>query len=1712
MYETAGQPYSLDVQGLENTLLERWEAVLRPLLPTGALDLRCEVPTEAQQQACVQHNLDLRARLVVRWEEVAEPLSIPFPYPWQGVFVLATDGALQARRFTWRPWLDARPGSWQLRLTPDAEPSTRLVFLDGFYWQPPKDNQPTAKAPQRRSLPLLATAWTHTSLDRPWIPAAAQDFDDAARQVLTAHPPADKVYDVQDLSYQRLWTYGHFLCVRVLQHLYECLLTSKNTALNHKIETFLAAPSTPSPQLAADVWAHLSAPRQWDGLIPAASTLVRRGWLLPFDPINAVEALAQLHAVQRWAGTALERRPPRDRQNHPSMQGWICPVETSESPRVGIDLALARGVQVDLSGHFSRAAESPAPNETLGHAAALVPFFQHNDGARAMMAAKNLKQAVPIAGAQPPAIQTGTEQDFIDLPMAGVDLLVAYLPFFGWNYEDAIVANRRLADDGRLDWRTETTHGCYVRPGWVPTRREAWLTPGAPLDRDTPLAWFHDPRQGRDQVIVSQSDDGGQLQRLEYREPASPLLGGRLDWSIRYHRPLVVGDKLMGRYGNKGVIACFLPPERLPRLPDDPRLPPALRHRPVDLVFNPMGVVSRMNLGQLIETQATLLRALEMPGWWMAPAAGAYAPEQAPVDLGAMARAFATWGAGQTDPAIDAQGRMRLWVPLPEAETQKMQEMQGVWTEQPVTVGFQHIVRLRHHPPRKAQVRAGRGPRDRYRLSNGQPVAGRRQGGGQRIGEMEIWALAAHQARANLAAVLGYKSDPQQPLPLVAPTALASQSQTLASIGDHLYALGIDLILGNGAPRLQWLADATLCHEGREVVTRDRVWQPVLAAQWHCAQPDCAYRLPAPLTATGTTKRNDDPVPTVADVLRMLLDGAHFGEHRVCLELPETKRANVECTVAWPLRDAQGQASGTLTLAIALSKSDLKVVWTIGEESYCAYCKKTHHGQVEITTAALNALRLTCPSHRSKWLLPTETHVQSMPVTGGLADPTIVGGTALPPDSEPARAYLTLTQPLPFPRWNSRKRGQTIDERVPARQCLPVLAQRQRQPDPDLWRRDALNRDYAQLAQKPDTMAGLKGLTQHLEKRIFGKQGVVRHDGLGRRVDWSGRFVIVPDPDMAWERCGVPTATLTLLLSAQLALWPDLPAAIERALTLERGQTLPTTANAAQTWRARLLDPIFWQAPPRLAALQRRADLAHLLYWIVRAWLDAHPDTWVLLNRQPSLHRYSILAFHPHPLLPADGLVLRIHPLVCQGFGADFDGDEMTIHYPLGEDEQAEAAQLAPTRHLLSVADGAPLPAFDQDFVLGHYVLSATAAGRLEVRELLQMVDCAECAQLWSQETPWTKAHGQKVMGHLCRAHPDQVGTLIPAWMRRCFRAATLAGTSFGILDAWACQLPAEQRPPAPAAWTDGEQWNKDLAQAATAHLDAWLTEAATAGAARPGLGLAQMARSGARGTKQLRQLLAARGALLPGACGFALAEHAGRFLFDRHLVEGMSTEMTFWAAMNARSSMVDKKLLTPKAGFLTRRLVLALWGWRIRCDDCGATTVPRDVLACRCLDQDGVCAACYGSLPDGTQPPLAWPVGLVAAQSIGERGTQLSMQSFHTGTRALALDDLNGLLKLEEPVGGIPIKDAARFVEIWQSIPAYQLLDARYLRLLWYAIQRTQKRTLDAVWQERCGPLSGLAGSRQKAHLLHWLDPNTPTPAADTLPFAQVLLGQAPD
>ncbi len=603
-----------------------------------------------------------------------------------------------------------------------------------------------------------------------------------------------------------------------------------------------------------------------------------------------------------------------------------------------------------------------------------------------------------------------------------------------------------------------------------------------------------------------------------------------------------------------------------------------------------------------------------------------------------------------------------------------------------------------------------------------------------------------------------------------------------------------------------------------------------------------------------------------------------------------------------------------------------------------------------------------------------------------------------------------------------------------------------------------------------------------LSDMLKGKQGRFRQNLLGKRVDYSGRSVIVVGPELKLHQCGLPK---------KMALELFKPF-IYHKLEL---YGLATTVKAAKKMVER-----------------ERPEVWDILEEVIRE----HP---VLLNRAPTLHRLGIQAFEPTLI---EGKAIQLHPLVCTAFNADFDGDQMAVHVPLSIEAQLESRVLMmSTNNILSPANGKPIIVPSQDIVLGLYYLSIAVDGMpgegMAFRDMGELQHALEAKVVHIHSKikaryktvdengePVTKiietTPGRMMMADLLPRHKNvpvsvlntvltkkEISNLIDVVYRHCgqketvifcdrmmklgFRHACLAGISFGkddlIIPDAKGKLVAEaeakvkeyEQQYQDGLITKGEKYNKVV--------DIWsrctddVADAMMKGISDVSKGklnaVYMMAHSGARGSAaQIRQLAGMRG---------LMAKPSGEIIetpIISNFKEGLSVLEYFNSTHGARKGLADTALKTANSGYLTRRLVDVAQDAVITQDDCGTErfittravmsgadvivslaerilgrttaqevinpvtgqvilaknelidevkaeeieTAGIDALQIRsvltCDTQIGVCAKCYGrDLARGTPVNHGEAVGVMAAQSIGEPGTQLTMRTFHIGGAA---------------------------------------------------------------------------------------------------------------
>ncbi len=620
-----------------------------------------------------------------------------------------------------------------------------------------------------------------------------------------------------------------------------------------------------------------------------------------------------------------------------------------------------------------------------------------------------------------------------------------------------------------------------------------------------------------------------------------------------------------------------------------------------------------------------------------------------------------------------------------------------------------------------------------------------------------------------------------------------------------------------------------------------------------------------------------------------------------------------------------------------------------------------------------------------------------------------------------------------------------------------------------------------------------------LSDMLKGKQGRFRQNLLGKRVDYSGRSVIVVGPELKMYQCGLPK---------EMALELFKPFVLKRLVDTK----VITNIKAARKLVDRARDEV-WDALENV--------------------IKDHP---VLLNRAPTLHRLGIQAFEP---VLVEGRALKLHPLVCTAYNADFDGDQMAVHLPLSQEAQAEARFLMlAANNLLKPSDGRPVAVPTQDMVLGSYyltmlkegekgegkvfrdvnealmayqegVVSLHAAIKVRItkdiggRRVSKIIDCTVGRLIFNENIPQN-------LGYVDRTNSDKQFDLEVSFLvgkkqlsgiiERCikihgttttsevldkvkalgFKYSTKAAITVAVCDA---VIPPQKKEILKAAdeqiesitelYDNGyissgeksakviEVWNQatnDVTAALKANLDQY----------NP---IFMMADSGARGSiNQIRQLAGMRG-LIANTSGTTI-----EIPIRANYREGLNILEYFISSRGARKGLADTALRTADSGYLTRRLVDVSQDVIIRAEDCGAedgievyeitsggqVIEPleerllgrylvedlrdeatgelilsknklinesdaqkvvasgvekikiRSVIHCKC--KQGVCAKCYGAnLANGNLVSVGEAVGIIAAQSIGEPGTQLTMRTFHTGGIASAEDITQGLPRVEE-------------------------------------------------------------------------------------------------
>ena len=628
---------------------------------------------------------------------------------------------------------------------------------------------------------------------------------------------------------------------------------------------------------------------------------------------------------------------------------------------------------------------------------------------------------------------------------------------------------------------------------------------------------------------------------------------------------------------------------------------------------------------------------------------------------------------------------------------------------------------------------------------------------------------------------------------------------------------------------------------------------------------------------------------------------------------------------------------------------------------------------------------------------------------------------------------------------------------------------------------------------RPVTGPGNRPL-KSLSDMLKGKQGRFRQNLLGKRVDYSGRSVIVVGPELKFYQCGLPK---------KMALELFKPFVMDKLVKEGFAHNIKSAKSIVEK-----VKPEVWD--------------------VLEDVIKSHP---VLLNRAPTLHRLGIQAFEP---VLVEGKAIKLHPLVCTAYNADFDGDQMAVHVPLSVEAQAEARFLMlSVNNILAPKDGTPITTPSQDMVLGCYYLTIEAQGgekgtgtvfkdfnemllayqnqTVQLHSLVKMrvvledgrssiVESTVGRFIFNENIPQDlgfvdrsvdpfgleidflvdkKALG-KIIDKCFRKHGNtETAVLLDHIKSLGFKYSTRGGITVAVAD---MKIPEAKKGYITAAEEKVDKYEKAYRRGLISDeeryervIETWtettekVTDALMAGLDRLN-NIYIMAHSGARGSKnQIRQLAGMRG-LMANASGKTVEVPV-----KSNFREGLSVMEYFTSSHGARKGLADTALRTADSGYLTRRLVDVSQDVIVREVDCGTTETTetfaikdgnevievlydrivgrytidpivnpttgeviveadsmikedeaekiiaagietvqiRTVLNCK--TNHGVCSKCYGrNLATGKEVKIGEAVGIIAAQSIGEPGTQLTMRTFHTGGVAGG-DITQGLPRVEE-------------------------------------------------------------------------------------------------
>jgi DNA-directed RNA polymerase beta' subunit len=1351
----------------------------------------------------------------------------------------------------------------------------------------------------------------------------------------------------------------------------------------------------------------------------------------------------------------------------------------------------------------------------------------------------------------------------------GQNLLVAFMPWEGANFEDAIIISERVVRDDlftsihiedflcdvrdtklgpevttpdipnaseeklrNLDEEGVIRIGAEVKAGdilvgKISPKGESELTSEERLLRaifgekasdvkDTSLTLPHGKRGRVIGVKVFSRDQGDKLE---------PGIIKRIQIEVAGLMKVQSGDKLAGRHGNKGVISQVRPAEDMPYLADG---------TPVDIVLNPLGVVSRMNLGQVLETHL---------GW-----------------------AASKLGYRVVTPVLDnipdnAIKEELKKAGLPESGKTTLHDGRtGKPFENDVTVGQIYMMKLNHLVEDKIHMRSI-GP---YSLITQQPLGGKAQFGGQRFGEMEVWALEAYGARHMLQEMLTIKSDDvlgrsaayeaiirgEQMRPSNVPASFNVLVNELKALGFNIESIEEQLRPG-GPKRLSALGISVASPEDimnwshgevikpetinyrtqrpeKDGLFSERIFGPTKDYECYCGKyrrlrykgvvcDKCGVEvtrsvvrrerlghieLAAPVSHIWFLKTVPSRMSLLLDVPSGRLDRVVYYIDFIITELSEENRKRALEEVDRELKSRIASLDKTETevredLADAADRTKsllegLRVGTILSENDYFALARR--FGDVFKAGSGAEAIRnifenmdlkaqvekVEAQLAKSKKPLMDVKTLRRLKMLKSMVKNNVRPEwmimkvlPVLPPDLRPMVAldggrYATSDLNDLYRRVINRNNRLKKLLEIKAPEVIVRNEKRMLQEAVDALIDNSIRFGTQQLSAQRRPLRSLADM-------LKGKQGRFRQNLLGKRVDYSGRSVIVVGPKLPLNACGLPK---------------------RMAMELFRPFVISQIIIKGLAHNIRNANRLIEQGPDEV--------------WEILE--DVIKDRRVLLNRAPTLHRLSVQAFKPFLI---EGSAIQIPPLVCSAFNADFDGDQMAVHVPLFDHAQREARELMDASHnLLKPATGELITMPSQDAVLGIYYMTtvkevggvrknfasydqaviAHEQGGLDLREFVMLPN--------EEGVPTETTLGRTMLNRVFKGTniivedvltKKKLAILVEDVFDRygaektfeVLDAVKLIGYEIGMISGTTWSMADLVIPSNKGEVIKGAE---DKIQVISDHFNQGLltnqerraktiitweeTRKELSGFVSSGMPadnpIYRIIDSGSRGSwAQPIQMMGMKG-LVMNPKGEVI-----ELPIRSSLKEGFNVLEYFIATHGARKGTTDTALKTAQAGYLTRRLVDVAQDVVVREENCKTkdgidiyradgeelgysfaarafSRVPvedikvgnkvlakagqvidkvvskaigdaekidsirvRSPIACKTLY--GICATCYGyNLADNLPVKQGAAVGIIAAQSIGEPGTQLTMRTFHFGGAA-GMDITHGLPRIEE-------------------------------------------------------------------------------------------------